>query len=217
MKTNIYVDGFNLYYGVLKSTPYRWLNIEELCRNEFPANTINRIRYFTARVKARPGDPQQPIRQATYLRALKTLPNLTVHYGHYLESEVRMPLASPPTAGPRTVLVRKSEEKGSDVNIASYLLVDTFDQDCEAAIIISNDSDLEEPIRLVRQKFGIRVVALLPCRANTTPGAKVASPSVQLRKVASYSKVITPAFQASSQFPGTLTDAVGAFTKPAAW
>lgn len=216
MITNIYVDAFNLYYGVLKSTPHKWLNIAELCRSEFPANTINRIRYFTAKVKARPSDPQQPIRQEIYIRALETLPNLAVHYGRYLESEVRMPLANPPASGARTVLVKKSEEKGSDVNIASYLLVDAFEKDCEAAIVISNDSDLESPIRLVRQKFGIKVVVLLPCRTAAL-NARAANPSVQLRKVASYSKVVTPEFLASSQFPATLHDAAGAFAKPSSW
>lgn len=79
MKTNVYVDAFNLYYGCLKGTPYRWLDIAELCRQELPANTLNRIRCFTARVSARPGDPDQPIRQQTYFRALLTIPRLTIH------------------------------------------------------------------------------------------------------------------------------------------
>ncbi len=47
MKTNVYVDGFNLYYGSLKDTPYRWLDIAALCANILPNNIINRIRYFT--------------------------------------------------------------------------------------------------------------------------------------------------------------------------
>lgn len=74
MRTNVYVDGFNLYYGCLMSTPYRWLNLAELCRLALPRNTINRIRYFTALVKARPDDPQKPVRQQTYIRALQTIP-----------------------------------------------------------------------------------------------------------------------------------------------
>lgn len=57
MKTNVYIDGFNLYYGCLKKTPYRWLNVAELCRLMLPKDTIHRIKYFTARVSARPRDP----------------------------------------------------------------------------------------------------------------------------------------------------------------
>lgn len=61
MKTNIYVDGFNLYYGALKSTPYKWLNIVELCHQLLPKSQIHRIKYFTAHVNARPNDPDQHI------------------------------------------------------------------------------------------------------------------------------------------------------------
>lgn len=74
MRTNIYVDGFNLYYGSLQGTPYKWLNIDELCKRLIRGNyPVQRIRYFTARLTARPNDLQQPQRQETYLRALRTL------------------------------------------------------------------------------------------------------------------------------------------------
>ena len=109
----------------------------------------------------RPNNPQQRVRQQTYLRALRTIPHLTIHLGSYLEKPTRMPLHPPPAAGPKTVQVMKSEEKGSDVNLACYLLVDAFDADYEAAVVVSNDSDLAEPIRLVRQKFGKKVLSCI--------------------------------------------------------
>jgi len=97
MRTIVYIDAFNLYYGCLKGTPYRWLNLEQLSRLLLSANnTITRIKYFTARVSARPGDLDQPNRHQLYLRALGTLPKVEVHYGHYLTHEVMMPVASPP-------------------------------------------------------------------------------------------------------------------------
>ena len=70
VKTNVYIDGFNLFYGSLKGTPYRWLDIAALCKNILPNNDINRIRYFTALVKPRPDNPFQLQRQKLYLRAL---------------------------------------------------------------------------------------------------------------------------------------------------
>jgi hypothetical protein len=213
--TNVYVDSFNLYYGCLKGTPYRWLDIAGLCHIELPHNQINRIRFFTALVDARPGDPQQPVRQQTYLRALKTIPNLTMHYGQFLRNAVRMPLVSPPAGGPNTVEVWKTEEKGSDVNLACYLLLDAFQKDCEAAAIISNDSDLAEPLRLARKHFGIKVIVLHPLRAPL-PGKKP-RPNFELVKAASKSKIIQQASLAASQFPPTLTDAIGTITKPAGW
>lgn len=59
LKTNVYVDAFNLYYGCLKNTKFRWLNIHALCQHELPSNTLNRIRVLAARVAARLHDLQQ--------------------------------------------------------------------------------------------------------------------------------------------------------------
>jgi hypothetical protein len=72
MRTNVYVDGFDLYYGCLKGTPYRWLDLEGLCARMLPTNDVQRVRYFTARVAARPGKLHDPVHQDAYLRALAT-------------------------------------------------------------------------------------------------------------------------------------------------
>ncbi len=77
MATNVYVDAFNLYYGCLKGTPYRWLDLGTLCTRLLPKDPINRIRYFTATVSARPDNPDAPQRQQVYLRALETVPGLS--------------------------------------------------------------------------------------------------------------------------------------------
>jgi len=122
LRTNVYVDGFNLCYGCLKGTPYKWLDLDAMCRRLLPKHELSRIRYFTAIISARPLDPSGPVRQQAYLRALATMPHVSIHLGHFLTSHVRMPLAVPPARGPRTVEVIKTEEKGSDVNLATYLL-----------------------------------------------------------------------------------------------
>ena len=90
MGTYVYVDAFNLYYGCLKDTPYRWLDLGSLCRHLLPGHTVDGIRYFTAVVESRPGDPQQQQRQQAYLRALLTIPGLTVHLGSFLTNTVRL-------------------------------------------------------------------------------------------------------------------------------
>jgi hypothetical protein len=56
VKTCVYVDGFNLYYGAVRRTTYKWLNIRDLCERLFPRNEIARIRYFTAIVNGTPDD-----------------------------------------------------------------------------------------------------------------------------------------------------------------
>ncbi len=107
------------------------MNLAELCVQVLPGLNIHRIRYFTALVKPLPSNPHIRLRQEIYVRALETLPNLTVHYGHYLQSTVSMPLAAPGPGGTRFADVLKMEEKGSDVNIATYMLIDAFRRDCD--------------------------------------------------------------------------------------
>jgi uncharacterized LabA/DUF88 family protein len=207
VRTNVYVDAFNLYYGCLKNTPYRWLNLETLCRIMLPRDNIQRIKYFTARISARPRDPDQPVRQQVYLRALETLPTISIIYGHYLSHPVMMPLANPPSGGPYLVQVIKTEEKGSDVNLATHLLLDACRNDFDIAVIITNDSDLVEPVKMVQSDFG-KPVGIL----NPQP-----HPSTELQRHAHFIKHIRSRPLSGSQFPATLTDSNGVFHKPPAW
>ena len=210
MITNFYIDAFNLYYGCLKGTPYKWLNLQRFCELHFPCDVVSAIHYCTARLKARPTDPQQPVRQQTYLRALGTLPSVTIHYGHYLEKKVMMPYAIPPAGGPATERVVKSEEKGSDVNLATTLLVDAFQSKFERAVVVSNDSDLVYPIEVVQTLLHLPVVVLFPCGGTRKP-------SYHLSKVAIASPIVKTAHLAAAQFDESLTDAHGQFQKPVTW
>lgn len=208
MRTNVYIDGFNLYYGCLKGSAYRWLDIRALCEGLFPSHEIHRIRYFTAKVSARPSDPSQPARQDAYLRAIQTLPGVSVHLGHYLLHSVMMPLAVPPAAGSPMVRVLKSEEKGSDVNIAAYLMLDGFKADYEQAAIISNDSDLKTPVEMVRNELKLPVGVIFPI---SLPGRRA---SQTLMAVAKFQKSIRENLLARCQLPQTVA---GQIQKPAGW
>jgi uncharacterized LabA/DUF88 family protein len=205
--TNVYVDAFNLYYGCLKGTPYRWLDLGALCARLLPKDRINRIRYFTATVSARPGNPHAPQRQQVYLRALETIPGLSIHYGHYLSHRTRMPIAHPRLGRARTVEVVKTEEKGSDVNLATYLLLDAFKGDCDVAVVISNDSDLKLPIEVAQRELGLRVGVV-----NPHPPAR-RSRALQ----PTFFKQIRSSALASCQFPSLLADTRGEIKKPARW
>ena len=204
MKTNIYIDGFNLYYGCIKDTPYRWLNLAEMCRLLLPTDNIQRIKYFSARVSSRPNDPAQPIRQAIFWRALRTIPNLDIIEGSFLSHEVMMP-RSPVGSG--YVKVIKTEEKGSDVNLATHLLLDGFRNDYELAVIVSNDSDLLLPIQAVTEQFS-KPVGLLNPQKN---------PSVKLLPHVLFVKNIRMNVLRNSQFQQVLTDGIGKFSKPNTW
>ena len=129
-----------------------------------PNNAIQDIKYFTALVSARPNDLTQPQRQQLYLRALATVPNISVHLGHFLVHEVMMALVVPPGASQQFVKVIKTEEKGSDVNLATQLLNDAHLNRFDVAVIVSNDSDLLGPIKIVRNELGKKVGVLNPQR-----------------------------------------------------
>ncbi len=204
MKANIYVDGFNLYYGALKNTPYRWLDIAKLCHIMLPHDNINRIKYFTALVNPRPSDPTQLTRQRIYLRALQTIPNLEIIYGHFLSHEIMMPLA-PPKSGYAKVI--KTEEKGSDVNLALHLLSDGYKNAYDVAVIVSNDSDLLLPIQFVKKELGKKIGILNPQK----------HPSKVLIASADFTKNIRKGVLSKSLFPKKLSDSRGIFKKPTTW
>lgn len=214
MRTFLYIDGFNLYYGAVKNTPLRWLNPLALIARIFPQNRVVALKYFTAKVAARPGDPDQPLRQQFYWRALRTLPNVEIIQGDFRTRVVEAAVVHPP---PPFIRVYKTEEKGSDVNLAAHLLMDAFLKRYDCAIVVSGDSDLVTPIRMVRDQLKLPVGVLNPQRLsgpNRAPERKKAGlhhASTFYRNGVSWNQLL------SSQFPDALTDAQGLFHRPAAW
>jgi uncharacterized LabA/DUF88 family protein len=207
MRTYVYIDGFNFYYGAVRNTPYKWLDLAQMCRFLLPNNEILKLKYFTAKVNVRPGETNQPVRQQTYLRALRTIPNLEIHFGHFLSHPVRMPLAYPVPGGPRFAEVIKTEEKGSDVNLATHLIHDAHQGLFDVGVVITNDSDLVEPIKLVRRDLGLKVGVLNPH----------SRPAAEINRTATFIKPIRKGVLAASQFPEVMTDPVGFIRKPTNW
>lgn len=83
LRAHVYVDGFNLYYGALQRTPYKWLDLSALCARVFSQFEIEKIWYFTADVPYLPADPAATYRQREYLRALGTLGNVEIKKGFF--------------------------------------------------------------------------------------------------------------------------------------
>lgn len=205
MRTAVYVDGFNLYFGVLKRTPYKWLNLQRLFESVLTRNRITSIRYFTARVLATPRNPAVHVRQDTYLRALDAAcPLLTIHYGHYVRREMSMENAVPP---PATVRVWKNEEKGSDVNLAVHLVNDAWEDRFDCAIVVSNDSDLAAAIDMAKARE--KVVGLIPPVGTQRPI------SGALRSRANFIKRLPTAALAACQLPSPIPQTT--ISRPAKW
>jgi uncharacterized LabA/DUF88 family protein len=213
MRTNVYVDGFNLYYGAMKGRGpgYKWLDLAALCRHLLPRDDIACIRYFTARVGARPDDPGMRLRQGSYLRALATLPEVSIHLGRFAVTYPRMALYEEDLDlgnSRRLVQVNKTEEKGSDVNLASHLMLDACRGDCDLFVVITNDSDLSEPIRLVREELGLTVGLV-----NPHPAARRS-----WHLSATFFRQLRGGLVAASQFPDLVPDAHGhVIRRPEGW
>jgi uncharacterized LabA/DUF88 family protein len=188
MRVHAYVDGFNLYYGGRSLSQgaigWKWLDLRGLLASvavtNWPGARIERLVYCTARVR---GDAQAHRDQDVYLRALRATGSVDwIHHGRFYEKVKIRPLAVP--NGHRTptivrsdlpvmvkdahgsdvpgacfmVCVADREEKGSDVNLATHLLMDAMSSSADAAIVVSNDSDLGYPVYEARRRIALGVV-----------------------------------------------------------
>jgi uncharacterized LabA/DUF88 family protein len=208
MRIGVYVDGFNLYYGAVRDTPYKWLDLLAVSQFLFPADQIVSLKYFTALVSSRPNDPDKTNRQSIYIRALKTLPRVEVILGSFLSHAVDMVLASSPPGSPQFAKVLKTEEKGSDVNIAAHMINDGHKGLYDTAALITNDSDLKEAVRIVALELKLGVVVINPHQHRASRSLVNHATSV---------KQIRTGLLAACQLPPTLQDAQGKITKPSRW
>jgi uncharacterized LabA/DUF88 family protein len=215
-RVSFYIDGFNLYYGCLRGKPYRWLDIEALCRQYVKSEAdLVSIKYFTAKVKDRPDNPGQQEHQREYLRALKTLPNVEIIYGRFLTRKAIRLLTKPPKRrrkgdiGLREVWVH--EEKGSDVNLASHLLVDGSRARYDLAVVISNDSDLKTPVEIVREVYdaGVGIINPHSVRSYALSPHKIPAKS--------FYQQLQPRRLRKAQLPLDLRDDEGPIRCPEGW
>ncbi|MFF2404843.1 PIN domain-containing protein [Streptomyces goshikiensis] len=166
---------------------WRWLDIRGLANSLLSANPnwsgagLERVVYCTARINATT-NPSAQRDQDIYLKALVANQSVDhIEYGKYVYRVKNAPLATKDRKG-RPVLVApqwpimvqdggapcqsgifiasvaNSEEKGSDVNVASHLLLDVLGGTIDAAIVISNDSDLRFPLAQARQRVPVGLV-----------------------------------------------------------
>src|SRR3990167_5893832 len=145
-RTVVYVDGFNLYYGVLKDSSYKWLNLERFFCRLRQHDQIYRIRYFTARIFG-----SHAANQETYLLALETLPHVDVILGQFKAKQVECKVTACPNTGSR--FFSTYEEKRTDVNIALWMLQDAQQGLCDRLVLVTGDSDLVPAICMVKDHF----------------------------------------------------------------
>ena len=153
-----YIDGFNLYFGLRDKgwRKYYWLDLAAMSRALLkPSQTLTACHYFTSRLRADNRSGQSIAKQNTWLAALATRPDISCHFGHYLLRTVQCNSCKDTWIRP--------EEKMTDVNIATQLIVDGYEDNYDMAMVVSGDSDLTTPIMHIRERFpNKRVLVVFP-------------------------------------------------------
>lgn len=210
-KVNVYIDGFNFYRRIVQKTPFKWLDLELMCQTLLRDYEIQSIKYFTANVKATQHNPSQHLRQQIYFRALRTNPKIQIHLGQFVSLPKYYP-AYPweylENGRPQMLRINMTQEKGSDVNLASHLIFDVLNNDAEAYVVLSNDSDQVGPLAMLSQRTDAVLGLILP-------GANQAKEllALQLPIV----RKIRMGVLEISQLPEVMKDDIGEFSKPKEW
>lgn len=184
---NAYIDGFNFYKGVLEKRPHlKWLNLKSFCQSLVPDFNLGEVFYFTARIKERYQGDEAPRRQHLYLRALEAS-GVKIVCGRTVKNRERIRVATtkrkeilvpelPSNLGLTQFALSKIansvkpdlpkaqvsyfSEKGTDVNLASYMLRDAFKNNVKSFLLISGDTDLLTPVRFLKEMSALIQVAV---------------------------------------------------------
>ena len=218
LNTVVYIDGFNLYYS-LRHTPYKWLDLKKLVKNiiDPSLHKISNIKYFTA-VSIQRNSAQ---RQDVYLRALNTLQDFNIILGRHKKRRVKGRLIKYDSnldkeyVSQEKVKILKFEEKETDVNIASHIVYDSCKKNIDCIVLLSNDTDLKTPLKIVKYRLKKEVIVITPPKELKNPGDPILplKSHVELRKLSKVNLSIEERHLKNSQFP----DLVAGIYKPKSW
>jgi 6-hydroxy-3-succinoylpyridine 3-monooxygenase len=230
LRTRVYIDGYNLYYGCLKGTPYKWLDLQVLFEQHIlpscglPGTRSEllpvSIKYFTATIiesAARATDSVSS--QDLYHRALDRLHHGRIELirGYYTQTKIKAKLVDPvdPAKWPRDcqeVLVWKLEEKQSDVNLALQAYHDAITEAVDQVVIVTNDTDIAPALKLIRAHTQVTIGLVVPARQH------VRQPNTELQDLAHWTRAhIRPEELAASQMPRVIPGPRKATIKPESW
>lgn len=217
---------------------WRWLDIRRLAATlvgeqaqQWPGATIDRVVYCTARINGN-SNASGAADQNIYLRTLLASGGVDhIEFGNYIAKVIRRPLATE-NKRRRPVLVEPDwpmmihhndqsvpgarfiasvatwEEKGSDVNVVSHLLIDVLDGTVDAAVVISNDSDLRYPVQEARRRVPVGTV---------NPGGGYVAGDLSGRPTDGAGRHWWRSLHAADFYGHQLTDPAGGLRRPAGW
>lgn len=202
----MYIDGFNLYYGSLKGTMFKWLDLERMFERLRPDDDIQVIRYFTALV-----DGGAQVRQKRFLAAIDTLPKVEVQFGRFKQKRFRCQVQACSYEGSR--FYTGQEEKRTDVAIGVQLVDDAHRDLADRFVLVSGDSDLVPAVRTLKARFPEKqVIVYVPSRDQVRGAA------TELRGEADKHRTLPMALVKRSQLPPRVADGHGGWIeKPVEW
>lgn len=209
-KVIAYIDGFNLFYSCLKGTKNKWLDLYSMCNALLkPNQELVAVKYFTALVKSFNKDDARLNNQQIYLKALSLNPKIITKLGYFSTHIVNMPLADDWQKGIiKPISVIKTEEKGTDVNLAVQLVVDAMKNEFDYAMMFSNDSDMAYSIQIAvndcKKKVGLYI-------DNHAKSFNI------LKEQVSYIRRLSSTFLSKHQFPNQIIHNGKIITKPKDW
>ena len=180
MRTIVYIDGFNFYYGRLKSTPFKWLDLyklfnESLIHSIVPESELLAVKFFTADIKAnfsRLGKTSETAQRIYHNALLASSGNIEIIKGYYSTERSKPPIYRHPPDKDNTVDVWKLEEKQTDVKMALSIYHDVASNACDQIVICTNDTDLVPAIELIREHYSnIKIGAVIPTTKNSNRSA----------------------------------------------
>jgi uncharacterized LabA/DUF88 family protein len=218
LRTIVFVDGYNLYYGLLRKSKLKWLDLYALFNDHVLDDKAKllEVRYYTAPVLGRMSDdPQSTQRQRQYIQALKRMhtTGLTVIEGRIVASTPFQRLVTPIPEAPHLekVQVYDFNEKKTDVNLASDMIAGAWTNAYDQAVLCSNDSDLEGALATIRKHHPkIRLGLVAPIRGDDH--RKI---SKDLSVYADWAKILSPVHLANAQLPERIAHT--ALKKPESW
>ena len=244
LRTRVYIDGFNLYYGRLRKTPYKWLDLVSLFENQIlptipyqatPADPPSKmvldqcaIKYFTAPIVERAAKATDSVSsQARYFAALEASGRIAITRGYYSLTQFTQRLVDPNDLKKNLrdcteVNVWKLEEKQSDVNLALALYDDALSGDLDQLVVVTNDTDIAPALAMIRQRRpGIVIGLVVPTKlqaGNNSGMTTERQPNADLRELANWTrKHIADAELAASQLPRVVQGKTRASIKPISW
>lgn len=244
LRTRIYIDGYNLYYGCLKGTPYKWLDLVKLFEDYILPTILYQdtidpspahfkileeasVKFFTAKILENAAKAADSVSsQAVYHNALATYcgKSLKIIEGKYSIYPARQALINQdnPRQPPKDceqVEVWKLEEKQSDVNLALHLYDDAMQGEVDHVVLVTNDTDLVPAFEMLKARCPNVIRGLVVPTRMQGPNSTTERPiNASLSALANWTRShITTDELRLAQLPRVVQGQRRASIKPVSW